>query len=140
MRGSVHVDGHLAASIGPGLVVLVGVGHDDDLAAAAHLAEKVAHLRIFADDQAAMNRSVLDAGGEVLVVAQFTLYGDTRRGRRPSFIAAAPPAAAEPLYEHFVACLRRLGVPVQTGGFQVDMLVEIHNDGPVTLLIESPGQ
>lgn len=137
-RGSVTVDGRPVAAIGPGLVVLVGIGREDEPADAEYLAGKVAHLRLFPDEDGRMNRSVLDMGGEVLAVSQFTLYADTRRGRRPSFVDAAPPEQAEPLYEHFVHCLRELGLHVATGRFQTHMVVEIHNDGPVTLMVESP--
>ncbi|BDG59278.1 D-aminoacyl-tRNA deacylase [Caldinitratiruptor microaerophilus] len=123
--------------IGPGLVVLLGVRTGDEPAAARYLAEKVAHLRIFEDDAGKMNRSLLDVGGSALVVSQFTLYGDVRRGRRPGFDWAARPEVAEPLYEAFCAELRALGVPVATGRFQAHMRVELVNDGPVTILLDS---
>jgi len=123
--------------VGPGLVVLVGAGKDDTEADASYLAERVANLRIFPDDSDKFNLSLLDAAGEALVVSQFTLYGSTRKGRRPSFTDAAPPETAEPLIAAFADFLRAAGVPVQTGVFQQHMLVEIHNDGPVTLLIDS---
>lgn len=136
-RASVSTADKEPQSIGRGLVVLLGVGDGDTDEDAYYVAEKVAHLRIFPDDAGKMNRSVLDVGGEVLAVSQFTLYGDVRRGRRPSFISAAPPQEADRLYEHFVATLRGLGLTVKTGWFQADMLVELQNDGPVTILIDS---
>jgi D-aminoacyl-tRNA deacylase len=122
--------------IGRGLVVLVGVTHDDDAAAAAKLAEKVWHLRVFEDDAGAMNRSCADVAGGVLVVSQFTLYGDTRKGRRPSFVTAARPDVAEPLVDAVVGRLRELGAEVATGRFRTHMDVALVNDGPVTLLLE----
>lgn len=137
-KGAVQIDGEEVAAIGVGLVVFIGVGADDKPADAEYLANKIANLRIFADEQRPLNRSILDVGGEALVVSQFTLYGDTRRGRRPSFSQAAPPDEAQPLYELFVQHLRQLGVPTVTGRFQADMLVAIANDGPVTLMVESP--
>lgn len=127
-------------TIGPGLVVLLGVGVDDTKADATYLAEKIANLRIFNDEDGKMNLSLLETGGEVLAVSQFTLYGDVRRGRRPSFINAAAPEEANDLYEYFVSELRRLGVPVKTGWFQKHMLVSIENDGPVTILVDSHKQ
>jgi D-aminoacyl-tRNA deacylase len=135
-RASVTVDGEQVGAIGPGLCVLVGVTHDDDEAAAARLADKVWGLRILPDDDGVMNRSVADTGGAVLVVSQFTLYGDTRKGRRPSYVAAARPEHAEPLIDHLVGELRGKGAPVATGRFRADMAVELVNDGPVTLLLE----
>ncbi|MEA3057121.1 MAG: D-aminoacyl-tRNA deacylase [Actinomycetota bacterium] len=137
-RASVAVVGEHepTAAIGPGLCVLVGVTHDDDDAAARRLADKVWNLRVFDDDDGVMNRAVADVGGEVLVVSQFTLYGDTTRGRRPSWIAAARPEQAEPLVDAFVTDLRGLGATVATGRFRADMTVELVNDGPVTLLLE----
>jgi D-aminoacyl-tRNA deacylase len=128
----------LAGHIGPGVMVLVGVTHDDHESDARTLASKVWNLRIMADEAGVMNRSVADAGGEVLVVSQFTLYGDTTRGRRPSWTAAARPEVAEPLVEAVVAELRRFGAVVATGRFRTDMQVELVNDGPVTLMIEVP--
>lgn len=128
-----------AGEIGPGLCVLVGVTHDDDEATARRLAAKVWNLRIFPDEAGAMNRSVADAGGALLVVSQFTLYGDTSRGRRPSFVAAARPEVAEPLVEALVAELRALGAQVETGRFRTHMEVSLTNDGPVTLLLDSAG-
>jgi D-tyrosyl-tRNA(Tyr) deacylase len=135
-RGRVSVEGRALADIGQGYVVLVGVGRGDGPAEAAWLSEKCAGLRVFEDGQAKMNLSILDVGGEALVVSQFTLYADTARGRRPSFIDAAPPEQAEPLVEAFADGLRRLGVPVRSGSFGAHMLVEIENDGPVTILLE----
>ena len=134
---SVSVDGTITGEIGAGLLVLLGVAKGDSPAAAAFLAEKVAHLRIFGDETGKMNRSLLDTGGAMLIVSQFTLYGDCRKGRRPSFDAAAPPELARSLYEHFIAAARSLGVPVRTGIFQASMRVALVNDGPVTLIVES---
>jgi D-aminoacyl-tRNA deacylase len=122
--------------IGRGLVLFVGVTHDDEAARAAKLAEKVWHLRVFEDDDGAMNRSCADVGGGVLVVSQFTLYGDARKGRRPSFVAAARPELAEPLVEAVVDRLRALGAEVATGRFRTHMDVALVNDGPVTVLLE----
>lgn len=135
-RGRVSVDGETVAEIGKGLVVLAGIGPEDGEAQAAYLAEKTANLRIFADAEGKTNLSCLDMGGEMIVVSQFTLYADTRKGRRPSFINAAPPEIAEPLVERFAELLRAQGVPVQTGEFGASMLVEIENDGPVTIVID----
>ena len=132
----VLVDAEVIGEIGPGLCVLVGVTHDDDAATARRLAEKVWHLRLFDDDAGVMNVSAADVGHGVLVVSQFTLYGDTRRGRRPSWVAAAPPDRAEPLVGEVVAGLRALGAEVATGRFGADMRVELVNDGPVTLVID----
>jgi D-tyrosyl-tRNA(Tyr) deacylase len=136
-RARVTVDDQTVGAIGPGLLALVGVTHGDDQAAAAKLAGKLANLRILDDDQGVMNRSVLDTGDAVLVVSQFTLYGDTSRGRRPSWIAAARPDQAEPLVDAVCDELRRLGLPVETGRFRADMQVELVNDGPVTILVET---
>ena len=140
-RASVTVvDGdtrEVVGSIGRGLCVLVGVTHDDDERAASRLAEKLWHLRVFDDDDGVMNRSAADTGAALLVVSQFTLYGDTTRGRRPSWIAAARPEVAEPLVDAVVSALRRLGAEVATGRFRTDMRVELVNDGPVTLLVET---
>ncbi|MEY2755223.1 MAG: D-tyrosyl-tRNA(Tyr) deacylase [Actinomycetota bacterium] len=130
------VAGEVVGSVGRGLCVLVGVTHDDTEAQARKLAEKVWNLRVMDDDDGVMNRSVADTSGEVLVVSQFTLYGDTSAGRRPSWIAAARPEHAEPLVQAVVDHLRSLGATVQTGRFRTDMLVEIANDGPVTVMIE----
>jgi D-tyrosyl-tRNA(Tyr) deacylase len=136
-RASVAIAGEPAGQIGLGLLVLLGVGQDDTQSDAAYLAEKIATLRIFEDGQGKMNLSVLDAGGAVLAVSQFTLYGDARGGRRPSFISAARPEQAEPLYEHFVARIRSTGLRCETGRFQQMMSVEIVNEGPVTILLDS---
>jgi D-tyrosyl-tRNA(Tyr) deacylase len=135
-RGSVTVNSQRVSEIGPGLVILVGVGKGDGEAQADWLAEKIANLRIFEDEAGKMNRSVLEAGGSALVVSQFTLYANTEKGRRPSFIEAALPEEAEPLITYFAKRLQFYGVPVQTGVFRADMLVEIHNDGPVTIMLE----
>ena len=137
-RASVTVEGEdePMGAIGPGLCVLVGVTHEDDGDAARRLAEKIWHLRVFDEEDGVMNRAVADVGGEVLVVSQFTLYGDTSRGRRPSWIAAARPEHAEPLVDEVVAQLRALGASVATGRFRTEMTVELVNDGPVTLLLD----
>jgi len=135
-RASVTVDGEVVGAIGPGLCVLVGVTHGDDEAAADKLADKIWNLRIFEDDAGKMNLSAADAGAEVLVVSQFTLYGDARKGRRPSFVDAARPDQAEPLIERVCDQLRAAGATVATGRFRTDMAVEIHNDGPITLMLE----
>ena len=132
----VRIAGEVVGEIGPGLLVLVGVTHGDDEVAATRLADKVWGLRIFPDDTGAMNVAVSDVGGDVLVVSQFTLYGDTTRGRRPSWAAAAPPPVAEPLVDAFVAALERCGARVPTGRFGADMRVELVNEGPVTLMVE----
>jgi D-aminoacyl-tRNA deacylase len=137
-KASVSIEGEVVGVIETGLVVLLGVKPGDDERAIDFLAEKIANLRIFPDDDGRMNRSVLDTGGAALVVSQFTLYGDCRKGRRPSFIDAAPPEIAEPLYERFVARLRGYGLKVETGRFAADMKVELVNDGPVTLIVDSP--
>ncbi len=136
VEARVRVDGRVVGEIGPGLCCLVGVTHDDDDASAAKLAAKLWHLRIFADGDGHMNQSVADTSGQVLVVSQFTLYGDTRKGRRPSFIAAAAPDEANRLIEVLVEELRRLGATVATGSFGANMAVELTNDGPVTLMLE----
>jgi len=136
-HGRVSVAGQTIAEIGRGLVILLGIGPQDDDAAAQALAEKIATLRIFEDDQGKMNLSVREVGGQAIVVSQFTLYADTRRGRRPSFTDAAPPALARPLVERFAALLAAQGLPTQTGEFGAHMLVEIANDGPVTILLEA---
>jgi D-tyrosyl-tRNA(Tyr) deacylase len=135
--GRVSIAGHTIAEVGNGLVILLGIGPADGEAQARSLSEKVAHLRIFEDDQGKMNLSVLEAGGHAMVVSQFTLYADTRRGRRPSFIDAALPEHARPLVERFAEMLVALGVPTQTGEFGAHMLVEIANDGPVTIWLEA---
>lgn len=136
-RGSVVVEGGVAGAIGTGLVVLLGVGQEDDLSDVRYLADKIAHLRIFEDERGRMNRSVLECGGEVLLVSQFTLYGDCRSGRRPGFSAAAPPERARELYAALERALRDKGLKVATGVFQAHMQVEMINDGPVTLLLDS---
>lgn len=126
----------VAGAIGPGLVVLVGITHADTPAEASFLAGKTARLRVFDDDQGVMNRSLLDTGGACLAVSQFTLYADTRKGNRPSYIDSAPAEQARPLFEAYVAALRELGVPVATGVFQAEMQVFLVNDGPVTVALE----
>jgi D-tyrosyl-tRNA(Tyr) deacylase len=136
-KARVVVDGQATGEIGAGMVILLGVGKNDTPAAAAYLAEKVATLRIFADEAGKMNRSLVDVGGAALVVSQFTLYGDARGQRRPSFIHAAPPELGKQLYEEFVKALRALGIRVETGVFQAYMSVELANDGPVTILLDS---
>ena len=136
-EAEVTVENQSIGRIGRGLVLLVGVGHNDTEDQVRYLAEKCLHLRIFEDDAGKMNRSLLEVGGEILAISQFTLYGDTRKGRRPGFSDAAPPEKAEPLYEHFVDFLREGGVKVQTGRFGAHMSVRIFNDGPVTLILEA---
>jgi D-tyrosyl-tRNA(Tyr) deacylase len=136
-RARVIVDGSVTGEIGPGLVVLIAVGREDASATAAGMAEKIVNLRIFGDDQGKMNRSLLDTGGTILAVSQFTLYGDARGQRRPSFIQAAPPELGKGLYDEFVVALRALGVRVETGVFQAHMSLELTNDGPVTILLDS---
>ncbi len=136
-RATVTVEGHVAGEIAAGLMILLGVGRDDTSAVAVTLAEKCANLRIFEDQQGKMNRSLLEVRGSALVVSQFTLYGDARGQRRPSFITAAPPEQAKGLYEEFCEALRKLGVTVATGIFQAMMSVELVNEGPVTILIDS---
>ncbi len=135
-RGSVSVGGDVVGAIERGVVVLVGVTHGDTEEQAEWLARKIAGLRIFEDRVGKMNAGLLDVDGAALVISQFTLYADARKGRRPGFTDAAPPEVAEPLVEHFAQALRNHGVPVETGVFGADMLVEIHNDGPVTILLE----
>ncbi|HWI51993.1 MAG TPA: D-aminoacyl-tRNA deacylase [Symbiobacteriaceae bacterium] len=136
-RGKVTVAGEVVGQIGQGYVVLLGVSREDTPEAADYMADKVAGLRVFEDDQGKMNRSILDAGGAVLAISQFTLYGDVRRGRRPGFDQAGRPEVAEPLYERFVAKLQAAGLTVETGRFQTHMEVELVNDGPVTILVDS---
>jgi D-tyrosyl-tRNA(Tyr) deacylase len=136
-RASVTVEGRVTGEIGNGLMILLGVGREDTPAVAASLAEKVANLRIFEDEQGKMNRSLLDVKGAALVVSQFTLYGDARGQRRPSFISAAPPEKAKALYEEFTIAMQGLGVVVATGIFQTTMSVELVNEGPVTILLDS---
>jgi D-tyrosyl-tRNA(Tyr) deacylase len=139
-RAEVRVQGRVIGRIGPGLVVLVGVGHGDTSQAAEWLAEKVVKLRIFDDEQGKMNRSITESGGAILCVSQFTLYGDCRKGRRPSYDRAASGEAAKSLYESFVGFLRAQGVKVETGEFRAMMDVELVNDGPVTLILDSDKQ
>jgi D-tyrosyl-tRNA(Tyr) deacylase len=136
-RASVSVDGKVTGEIGRGLVVLVAVGKEDTVTTASAMAEKVANLRIFGDEAGKMNRSLLDTGGAALAISQFTLYGDARGQRRPSFIQAGAPELGKALYEEFVRALRELGVRVETGVFQAHMAVELVNDGPVTILLDS---
>lgn len=136
-EASVSVEGRTVARIGPGLLVLLGVAQGDGEPDAAYLADKVVHLRVFADEAGHMNRSVLEAGGALLVVSQFTLLGDARKGRRPGFTGAAPPEEAEALYRRFVEHARAAGVPVEEGVFRALMDVALVNQGPVTLLLDS---
>jgi D-tyrosyl-tRNA(Tyr) deacylase len=136
-RGRVVIDQKVVGEIGAGVVVLLGVGREDTAEAAAYLAEKIVNLRIFEDAEGKMNRSLLETSGAALVVSQFTLYGDVRRGRRPGFDRAAPPEAANKLYETFVAEMRARGVHVETGVFQAHMTVDLANEGPVTILLDS---
>ncbi len=135
-RASVRVEGQIVSEIGKGLLILLGIGHGDGESQAEFLAEKVANLRIFEDEAGKSNLSAIDVKGEAIVVSQFTLYADARKGRRPSFTDAAPPETAEPLVERFVELLRAQGVPTQSGVFRAHMEVEIHNDGPVTVWLE----
>ena len=135
-RASVSIDGNTVGEIGPGFCLLVGFSHADTPAQVAWMAEKIVGLRLFSDEEGKMNLGLAEAGGTLLVVSQFTLYGDASKGRRPSFIDAARPEVAIPLYERFIADLRATGVTVATGEFGADMQVEILNDGPVTLLLE----
>lgn len=137
VRARVTVGAQVAGEISAGLLVLLGVGRGDSPESALYLAEKIANLRIFPDEAGKMNRSLVEVGGAALVISQFTLYGDTRGGRRPSYIQAAPPEDANRLYEEFVRCLHSLGVRVGTGVFQAHMAVESVNDGPVTILLDS---
>jgi D-tyrosyl-tRNA(Tyr) deacylase len=136
-RARVTVDARVAGTIPAGMLILLGVSRGDTPESALYLAGKIANLRIFADDAGKMNRSLVEVGGSALVISQFTLYGDTRGGRRPSYIQAAPPEDASRLYEEFVRCLRTFGVRVETGVFQAHMEVELVNDGPVTILLDS---
>lgn len=135
---AVVVEGETVGHIGPGLMVLLGVGHQDDAAAVRWMADKLVGLRVFEDDDGKMNRSLQDVDGQMLVVSQFTLLGDCKKGRRPSFIDAAPPELAERLYDDFVAAVRERGVTVGTGRFRTHMEVTLTNDGPVTLIVDSP--
>jgi D-tyrosyl-tRNA(Tyr) deacylase len=136
-ESSVSVGNESIARIGPGLLVLLGVARQDEKKDADYLAEKIMHLRIFEDDQGKMNRSLLQTGGEMLVVSQFTLLADCRKGRRPSFVDAAEPAMADDLYRYFTESIRQKGIPVKTGRFQAMMAVSLINHGPVTILLES---
>jgi len=136
-RAEVRVEGGVVGRIGVGLVVLVGVGQGDSVESGQWLAEKIVNLRVFEDEEGRMNQSLREAGGAILCVSQFTLYGDCRKGRRPSYDRAAAPEAARSLYESFVGALRAYGVPVETGEFRAMMDVELVNDGPVTLLLDS---
>ncbi|MBS1852208.1 MAG: D-tyrosyl-tRNA(Tyr) deacylase [Acidobacteria bacterium] len=136
-RAQVTVDGEITGAIGAGLLVLLGVGGEDAESDADYLAEKISGLRIFEDANGKMNLSLLDVGGALLVVSQFTLYGDVRKGKRPSFDAAAPPQKARELYEYFVQKVRGAGTACETGRFQAEMQVELVNDGPVTILLDS---
>jgi len=135
-EASVSVAGKKVAEIGPGLIILLGVGPQDDQEQATYLAEKTAQLRIFEDEAGKMNRSLIDTGGEAIVVSQFTLFADTRKGRRPSFTSAAPPEVAGPLVDLFAELLRQKGIPTQMGVFGEHMQVALINDGPVTIWIE----
>lgn len=135
--GSVKVDQKIVGEISKGFVLLFGVGQDDEEKNADFLADKCLNLRVFEDENGKMNLSIKDIQGEILVVSQFTLYGDTKKGRRPSFIEAAPPEKADKLYNYFVEKLKQSELKVQTGIFRADMKVEIHNDGPVTFILEN---
>jgi D-tyrosyl-tRNA(Tyr) deacylase len=137
-QARVEVNGQVTGAIGPGLLVLLGIAKTDSEREAEYLIEKVLHLRIFPDSEGKMNRNVAEAGGSLLVVSQFTLYGDCRRGRRPSFDLAASPQHAAVLYEYFVSAMRKSNLPVETGVFQAMMQVHLVNDGPVTLICDSP--
>ncbi len=134
---SVTVDGAVSGQIGPGLMVLIGVAVEDTDADLKYMAEKVPNLRIFDDENGVMNKSLLDAGGSILAVSQFTLYGDARGGRRPSYIGAAKPDKADDYYQRLIACWREKGIHVETGVFRTEMKVALVNDGPVTILLDS---
>jgi D-aminoacyl-tRNA deacylase len=136
-HASVTVDEQIVGQIGQGLLALLGVGQDDSEVQVKTLADKIVHLRIFGDDEGKMNRSLLDIGGEVLVISQFTLYANTRRGRRPSFIEAAPPVLAEPLVERFKEALAGYGLSVASGIFGAYMTIDLRNEGPVTIMLDS---
>ena len=135
-KGQVTIDTRVTASIGSGFVILLGVEKTDDQEKADMLARKISNLRVFSDEAGKMNLSILDMQGKAIVVSQFTLMADTRKGNRPSFIDAAPPEIASPLVDYFIGSLRKLGIETQSGEFGADMLVEIHNDGPVTILLD----
>lgn len=137
LNASVHIDEECVGEIGPGLLVLLGAAHGDEAKDLAYILNKTVNMRIFQDDDGKMNHSLLDTGGQMLVVSQFTLYGDARKGRRPSFMGAMHPDLAEPMVEDFITQARALGVDVQTGRFGADMQVSLINDGPVTILLES---
>jgi D-tyrosyl-tRNA(Tyr) deacylase len=136
-KASVSIDGETVGKIGKGIVILLGVTHDDSEKDADYLAEKCVNLRIFEDENGKMNLSTIDVGGSALIVSQFTLYGDTRKGRRPSYTDAALPEKAIPLYEYFIEKVKAVGLEVATGRFGASMNVDIHNQGPVTLMVES---
>lgn len=136
-EASVSVDSEVVGQIGPGLLVLIGVAREDGESDLKYMMEKVPHLRIFDDENGVMNRSILDCGGEILAVSQFTLYGDARGGRRPSYFRAAPPEEANALYERLIAAWRAQGIHVETGRFRTEMKVSLVNDGPVTILLDS---
>ncbi len=136
-EASVEIEGEIISRIGGGLLVLLGIAREDHRSDAEYLASKISNLRIFEDEAGKMNRSLIDTGGDMLVVSQFTLLGDCRKGRRPSFISAAEPDRANELYEYFVEAVRQLGIPVATGRFKAMMAVALVNDGPVTLIVES---
>ena len=135
-QAKVSVAGQVIAEIGQGFVILLGIAPEDSEDEARYLVEKIIHLRVFEDEQGKLNRSLLEVTGQIILVSQFTLYADTRRGRRPSFTDAAPPEIANALVEHFAELLRQSGAPTQTGAFGAHMLVELTNDGPVTILLE----
>jgi D-tyrosyl-tRNA(Tyr) deacylase len=136
-RASVSINGEVVGRIGPGFVVLLGIAREDTVEDARYLVEKTVNLRVFSDAEGKFNLSALDTRGELLVVSQFTLYADTRKGRRPSFLDAAPPEQAQPLFEQTLALFRQSGLKVETGRFQADMDVSIENDGPVTIMLDS---
>lgn len=137
---AVRIDGVLNGQIGPGLLILLGIRREDDENEMSYLADKCVNLRVFEDDADKMNLSLKDIGGELLVISQFTLHADTQRGRRPSFINAAPPEISKPLYEKFIEYLRAMQLTVETGVFGAHMAVEIHNDGPVTIMVNSKNE
>lgn len=136
-KGTVTVNNEIVGKVDKGFVVFLGVGHEDTEEDAAYLAKKIANMRIFEDDQGKMNLSLNQVNGGVLIISQFTLYGDTRKGNRPSFVNAAAPEHANELYEYCIKLIKEFGIPTESGVFQAEMLVEIHNDGPVTLVIDS---